>query len=62
MVTGCTGGIGREYALGLAKKRMNLVLIISSRQKLEMLEKDILKQSTLHPLEALGWEFSLLNM
>merc|ERR1719513_334783 len=27
VVTGCTGGIGREYALGLAKKGMNLVLV-----------------------------------
>ena len=44
VVTGCTGGIGREYALGLAKKGVSLVLISRSRQKLEMLEKDILKQ------------------
>ena len=44
VVTGCTGGIGREYALGLAKKGMSLVLISRSRHKLEMLEKDILKQ------------------
>ena len=44
VVTGCTGGIGREYALGLAKKGMNMVLVSRSRQKLEVLEKDILKQ------------------
>ena len=27
VVTGCTGGIGREYALGLAKKGMSMVLV-----------------------------------
>merc|ERR1719153_2093385 len=43
VVTGCTGGIGREYALGLAKKGMNMVLVSRSRQKLEVLEKEILK-------------------
>jgi len=43
VVTGCTGGIGREYALGLAKKGMNMVLVSRSRQKLEELKKEILK-------------------
>ena len=41
VVTGCTGGIGKEYALGLAKKGMNMVLISRSKQKLEELEKEI---------------------
>jgi len=44
VVTGCTGGIGREYALGLAKKGMSMVLVSRSRQKLEVLEKEIIKQ------------------
>ena len=43
VVTGCTGGIGREYALGLAKKGMNMVLVSRSKQKLEDLEKEIIK-------------------
>merc|ERR1712106_1258980 len=43
VVTGCTGGIGKEYALGLAKKGMNMVLVSRSKQKLEDLEKEILK-------------------
>eukprot|EP00092_Neocalanus_flemingeri_P011533 GFUD01012428.1.p1 GENE.GFUD01012428.1~~GFUD01012428.1.p1 ORF type:complete len:336 (+),score=75.58 GFUD01012428.1:29-1009(+) len=41
VVTGCTGGIGREYSLGLAKKGMSLVLVSRSRQKLEELEREI---------------------
>ena len=43
VVTGCTGGIGREYALGLAKKGMSMVLVSRSRDKLEELEKEIVK-------------------
>merc|ERR1719318_341924 len=43
VVTGCTGGIGREYAMGLAKKGMNMVLVSRSKQKLEELEKKIAK-------------------
>ena len=43
VVTGCTGGIGREYALGLAKKGMSMVLVSRSRQKLEELEREIVK-------------------
>merc|ERR1719427_1423021 len=43
VVTGCTGGIGREYALGLAKKGMSMVLVSRSRQKLEELESEILE-------------------
>jgi len=42
LVTGCTGGIGREYALGLAKKGMKMVLVSRSRQKLEELKKEII--------------------
>ena len=43
VVTGCTGGIGREYALGLAKKGMSMVLVSRSKEKLEELENEILK-------------------
>merc|ERR1719318_361250 len=43
VVTGCTGGIGREYAMGLAKKGMNMVLVSRSKQKLEEMEKKIAK-------------------
>merc|ERR1711936_398287 len=41
VVTGCTGGIGREYVLGLAKKGMHMVLVSRSKLKLEELEKEI---------------------
>merc|ERR1712130_13981 len=41
LVTGCTGGIGREYALQLARKGMNMVLVSRSKDKLDSLAKHI---------------------
>ncbi|XP_039283742.1 very-long-chain 3-oxoacyl-CoA reductase isoform X2 [Nilaparvata lugens] len=35
VITGCTDGIGREYAIQLAKKGMHLILISRSESKLE---------------------------
>mmetsp|Transcript_8284 Transcript_8284/g.31155 ORF Transcript_8284/g.31155 Transcript_8284/m.31155 type:complete len:397 (-) Transcript_8284:68-1258(-) len=36
IVTGCTGGLGQEYARGLAKRGMNLILISRSETKLQV--------------------------
>lgn len=41
MVTGCTDGIGREYALAFAKKGLSVVLISRTEAKLKDLEKEI---------------------
>ena len=41
IVTGCTQGIGKAYAIELATKGMNLVLISRNQNKLEDLEKHI---------------------
>jgi len=41
LVTGCTGGIGREYAVQLARKGMDMILVSRSRDKLDMLAKEI---------------------
>ena len=41
LVTGCTGGIGREYALALARRGLNLVLASRSRAKLSQLETEV---------------------
>ena len=38
LVTGCTQGIGREYALGLAARGMDVVLVSRNREKLEEVE------------------------
>merc|ERR1712142_721964 len=50
IVTGCTGGIGKEYALGLARKGMNMVLVSRSKQKLEELEKEIKKTNNVETM------------
>ena len=41
IVTGCTQGIGKAYAIELAKRGMNLVLISRNQKKLEELEKQL---------------------
>merc|ERR1711970_274301 len=43
LVTGCTGGMGKEYANALAKKGMSLVLVSRSRAKLDVLATEIEK-------------------
>jgi len=50
VVTGCTGGIGKEYALALAQKKMSLVLVSRSKQKLDELANEI---SRLHKVETM---------
>jgi len=45
LVTGCTGGIGREYAVQLARKGMDLVLVSRSEEKLETLANEIQKET-----------------
>ena len=41
LVTGCTQGIGREYALGLAARGMDLCLVGRNQKKLEEVQKEI---------------------
>ena len=41
LVTGCTQGIGREYALGLAARGMDVVLVSRNREKLEEVQREI---------------------
>lgn len=43
MVTGCTDGIGKEYAKELAKTKMNIVLISRTQSKLEKVAAEISK-------------------
>merc|ERR1712013_485159 len=41
LVTGCTRGIGREYALGLARRGMNMVLVARDKKSLESLAVEV---------------------
>ena len=42
LITGATGGLGREYALECAKRGYNLFLTATNNQRLEKLKDDIL--------------------
>ena len=44
VVTGCTDGIGREYARQLARNGLNVVLISRSQDKLKTLSKEIISE------------------
>jgi short-subunit dehydrogenase len=46
LITGSSGGIGEEFAVQLASRRVNLVLVARSADKLEALRKTLLEQ---HP-------------
>ena len=41
LVTGCTQGIGKEYALGLASKGMDIVLVGRDQKKLDEVQDTI---------------------
>jgi len=41
LITGCTGGIGEEYAKQLGELGMNLVLVSRSKAKLDALARDV---------------------
>jgi len=43
VITGCTDGIGKEYAYALAKRKLNVVLISRSMEKLQKTAADIEK-------------------
>jgi short-subunit dehydrogenase len=41
VVTGCTDGIGKAFAIGLAKKGFNVVLISRSKDKLQATKTEV---------------------
>lgn len=58
MVTGASDGIGKEYALQLAKKGYNLVLVSRTASKLEALSSQIKTSSPNVTVELLAMDFS----
>lgn len=44
MVTGATDGIGRAYAIELARRRMNVVLISRSQERLKQMADELAAQ------------------
>lgn len=41
VVTGCTDGIGKEYAKELAKRGMNIVMVSRTLEKLQKVSSEI---------------------
>ena len=53
LITGATSGIGRETALGLARKAATLVLIGRSREKLDRTLREITSRTGNHDMDSL---------
>ncbi len=54
VVTGCTDGIGRQYALELAKHGLNIVLVSRTESKLVELSNEIGKSLSFYFYKALN--------
>ena len=59
IITGCTSGIGKEYANYLAKKKMNLILISRDETKLIEQKNELLQYNVL--IEYLVYDFTDLG-
>lgn len=58
MVTGASDGIGKEYALQLAAKGFNIVLVSRTQSKLDTLASDIQSKYTSVQTKTLAMDFS----
>ena len=47
VVTGCTAGVGEQYAYNLAAKNMNLLLVSRTKSKLERVAAQIGKDTNI---------------
>ncbi|KAJ5362853.1 hypothetical protein N7541_003697 [Penicillium brevicompactum] len=58
VVTGASDGLGKEFALQLAKAKFNIVLVSRTASKLETLSEDITKQFPQVQTKTLAMDFS----
>ncbi|CAG8942446.1 unnamed protein product [Penicillium salamii] len=58
VVTGASDGLGKEFALQLAKAKFNIVLVSRTASKLETLSEDITKQFPQVETKTLAMDFS----
>ncbi|CDW86756.1 short chain dehydrogenase reductase family protein [Stylonychia lemnae] len=61
LVTGGSEGIGKEFALELARSGFNLLLVSRSQEKLDKTKKTILEQSPQIAVETATFDFSNFN-
>lgn len=58
LVTGCTAGIGRAFAVGLAREGLDLVLVARNPKKLEAVCSEILKDFPYTEIKAVEVDFT----
>jgi len=58
IITGCTDGIGKAIAVELAKKKMNLILVSRTQQKLDDFKKELLLQNQSLNVKTFAVDFS----
>ncbi len=62
VVTGSTDGIGKAYAIELAKKGFNLVLISRSAEKLEAVKSEIKSLTPSNDIRTITFDFVTANV
>lgn len=58
MITGSTDGIGKEFAIQLAKKGFNIILMARNQEKLDTTKAQIQKESKGISVESIKYDFS----
>ncbi|CAF2707077.1 unnamed protein product [Rotaria sp. Silwood2] len=61
LVTGSTDGIGRAYAIELAKRGLNVILISRTKEKLEQVAKEIQSKSPTVQVKTIAIDFTKDN-
>uniref|UniRef100_A0A914QSJ7 Uncharacterized protein n=1 Tax=Panagrolaimus davidi TaxID=227884 RepID=A0A914QSJ7_9BILA len=62
IVTGSTDGIGKEYALQLAQRGFNLILISRTQSKLDSVKTEINKEFKNIEIETIAYNFTNANL
>uniref|UniRef100_A0AC34FEP7 Uncharacterized protein n=1 Tax=Panagrolaimus sp. ES5 TaxID=591445 RepID=A0AC34FEP7_9BILA len=62
IVTGSTDGIGKEYALQLAQRGFNLILISRTQTKLDSVKAEIAKEYNNIQIETVAYNFTNANL
>uniref|UniRef100_A0A914QDC6 Uncharacterized protein n=1 Tax=Panagrolaimus davidi TaxID=227884 RepID=A0A914QDC6_9BILA len=62
IVTGSTDGIGKEYAIQLAQKGFNLILISRTQSKLDSVKAEIIEEFKNIEIETIAYNFTNANL
>ena len=62
MVTGSTDGIGKAYALDLASRGFNIVLVSRTQKRLDDVKQEILRKSPNVEVRTIKFDFTNANL